>query len=82
MFLKIPYHPKFICLRLPDNSKDITQFFDSLVTRGSHWGCFMKKDFLKNFVKITGKYLSQSLFFKLKALTHLLKRDSGTGIFL
>ena len=46
---------------------------------------FCKKGVLRNFSKFTGKHLCQSLFFNkvasLKPAT-LLKRDSGTGIFL
>ena len=46
---------------------------------------FHKKGVLKNFAKFTGKYLCRSLFFnKVKSLkpATLLKRDSGTGVFL
>ena len=42
---------------------------------------FCKKDFLRNFTKLTGKHLCQSLFFnKVAGLrpTTLLKRDSNT----
>ena len=45
----------------------------------------MKKGILRNFAKFTGKQLCQSLFFnKVAGLrpTTLLKRDSGTGVFL
>ena len=45
---------------------------------------FCKKGFLKNFVKLTGKHLWQSLFLnKLQAwgLQIYLKKDSDTGIF-
>ena len=46
---------------------------------------FYKKCILKNFAKFTGKHLCQSLFFnKVAGLgpATLLKRDSGTDIFL
>ena len=43
------------------------------------------KNVLRNFAKLTGKYLYQSLFFNkvtgLRPVT-LLKRDSVTGVFL
>ena len=46
---------------------------------------FYKKGVLKNFTKLTGKYLCQSLLIN-KAPAHRLqlyqKRDSGTGVFL
>ena len=45
----------------------------------------MNKGVLKNFSKFTGKQLYQSLFFNkvegMRPIT-LLKRDSGTGVFL
>ena len=45
----------------------------------------LEKGFLKNFAKLTGKRLCQTLFVKnivgLRPAT-LLKRDSGTGVFL
>ena len=45
----------------------------------------MKKGILRNFAKFTGKHLCQRRFFNkvagLKPET-LLKRDSGTGVFL
>ena len=45
----------------------------------------MKKGVLRNFAKFAGKYLCQNLFFNkvagLRPAT-LLKRDSGTGIFI
>ena len=54
-------------------------------SRSSHWRCFVKKGVLKNFTKLTAKYLCWSLFFnkvaKLRPAT-LLKRDSNTVIFL
>ena len=46
---------------------------------------FCKKGILRNFAKFPGKHLCQSLFFNkvagLRPAT-LLKRDSGTGVFL
>ena len=53
--------------------------------RSSHQRCSMKKGVLRNFAKFTGKHLCQSLIFNdiagLRPAT-LLKRDSGTGVFL
>ena len=46
---------------------------------------FCKKDFLRNFAKLTGKHLCQGLFYnKVAGLRPptLLKRDSNTGVFL
>ena len=46
---------------------------------------FYKKDALENFAKFAGKHLCQGLFFnKVAGLRPgtLLKRDSGTGVFL
>ena len=46
---------------------------------------FYKKGVLRNFAKFTGKHLSQSLFFNKDAGLQpetLLKRDSGTEVFL
>ena len=46
---------------------------------------FCKKDFLRNFAKLTGKHLCQGLFYNkvagLRPAT-LLKRDSNKGVFL
>ena len=42
---------------------------------------FTCKHPLRNFTKFTGKHLRQSLFFS-KVAESLLKRDSGTGVFL
>ena len=55
------------------------------IARSNHRSCSIKKDVLKNFSKFTGKHLCQSLFFnKVAGLRPaiLLKRDSGTGVFL
>ena len=53
--------------------------------RSSHQRCSMKEGVLRNFTKFTEKHLYKSLFFNkvvdLRPAT-LLKRDSGTGIFL
>ena len=53
--------------------------------RSSYPEVFCKKGVLGNFAKFTGKHLWQSLFFNevagLRPAT-LLKRDSGTGLFL
>ena len=53
--------------------------------RSSHQRRSLKKGFLKNFAKFTGKNLCQSPFFNkvagLRRETYL-KRDSGTGAFL
>ena len=53
----------------------------SNTNRSSHQGCSMKKGVVINFVKFTGKDLCQSLFNKVAGQT-LLKRESGTGVFL
>ena len=57
----------------------------SLSLRSSHSEVFCKIGVLRNFAKFTGKRLCESLFFNnvagLRAAT-LLKRDSGTGVFL
>ena len=50
----------------------------------SHQRCSIKKSYLKNFTKFTGKHLCQSLLFnKVAGLgpATLLKRDAGTGVF-
>ena len=55
------------------------------IARSNHRSCSIKKDVLKNFSKFTGKHPYQSLFFnKVAGLRPaiLLKRDSGTGVFL
>ena len=53
--------------------------------RSSRPKVFSKKGVLRNFAKFTGKHLYHSFFFKkvvsLRPAT-LLKRDSGTGVFL
>ena len=56
--------------------------------KSSHRRCSLQKGILRNFAKLTGKHLCQSLFFNkvailLKKKPELyLKRDSGTGFFL
>ena len=55
------------------------------ICRSSHQRCSVRKGILRNFAKFTGKHLCQSLFLnKVVGLrpTTLLKRDSGTGVFL
>ena len=57
------------------------------LVRSSHPEVFCKKGVLRNFAKFTGKHLYESLFLiKLQAYglrpVSLLKRDSGTGIFM
>ena len=56
-----------------------------LDSKNSHQRCTVKKSVLRNFAKFIGKHLCQSLFFNkvagLRPVT-LLKRDSGTGVFL
>ena len=55
-----------------------------LLKISSHRRC--SKDVLKNFAKVTGKHLYQSLFFNkgrgLRPATSFKKRGSGTGVFL
>ena len=48
--------------------------------RSSHQRSFMKKGVLRNFTKLTGKHLCQSL--KSETCNFIKKRDSGTGVFL
>ena len=53
--------------------------------RSSRPKVFYKKDVLRNFAKLTGKHLCQSLFLsKVSGLrpAALLKKYSGTGVFL
>ena len=53
--------------------------------RNSHQRCSIKTGVLKNFAKFTGKHLRQSLFFNKVvglSLATLLKKGSGTGVFL
>ena len=52
--------------------------------RSSTRRCSVRKGFLRNFAKFTGKHLFRSLLFKKFALGLQLyeKRDSGTGVFL
>ena len=49
--------------------------------RNSRPEVFCKKGVLKNFAKLTGKHLCQSLFFN-KVAGPRVKRDSGAGVFL
>ena len=53
--------------------------------RSSHRRCSVRKGVLKNFAKLTGKHLCQSLFFnKVVGLrpANFIKIDSGAGVFL
>ena len=51
---------------------------DPLKSRSSHQRCFVRKGILRNFEKLTGKHMCQSLFFNkvagLRAATLLKKR--------
>ena len=44
------------------------------MVRSSHLGCSIKKGVLKNFAKLTGKHLCQSLFFNKVLIVFLLKK--------
>ena len=50
----------------------------SMISGSRHRGCFVRKDVLRSFPKITGKHLCQSLFFNkvagLRPATLLKKR--------
>ena len=73
---------------------DIKQsFFKSNIVTSSHQRCSVRKGALRNFAKLTGKHLCQSLCSNnvaglrpttllKKRLYNYLKRDSGTGVFL
>ena len=67
-------------------SNDKYQDVDSeCLCRSSHWRCSVRKGVLRDFAKLTGKYLCQGLFFNKVAglsLQLYLKRESGTGVFL
>ena len=56
----------------------------SVVFGGSHWRCSTKKGVLKNLAKFSGKHLFQSPFFNRVVGwgLQLIKKDSGTGVFL
>ena len=59
--------------------------FLALKYRSSRSEVFCKKVVLRNFAKFTGKQLRQSLFFNKVvglSLATLLKKGSGTGVFL
>ena len=49
------------------------------INRSTHRRCSVRKGVLRNFAKLTGKHLRQSLFYN-KSLYY--KRDSGAGVFL
>ena len=54
-------------------------------SRSSRREVFCKKGVIRNFARFTGKHLYQRLFFNKVAglrLATLLKRVSGTGVFL
>ena len=52
-------------------------------TRGSEWRCFVKKDVLKNFAKLPGKHLCQSLFFnKFAGLRQLFSQKNSGRLLL
>ena len=58
-----------------------------ILDKSSHRRYSVRKCALSNFAKFTGKPLCQSLFFNKVAISGvrpaaLLKRDSGTGVFL
>ena len=78
-------------LNMPLNYKLSTYYYntdackDPSDYRSSRPEVFCKKGVLRNFAKFTGKQLCQTLFFdKVASLRPetLLKRDSGTGVFL
>ena len=81
------------CLRAYNYSQNILRLtsvpciavFLWIICRGSHRRCSLRKGVLRNFAKFTGNHLYQSLFFNkvagLRPAT-LLKRNSGTGLFL
>ena len=50
--------------------------------RSSRPEVFCKKGVLRNFKKLTGKHLCQSLFCNDSACNFIKKRDSGTDAFL
>ena len=52
------------------------------IFRSSRPEVFCKKGVLRNFTKVAGKHLCQSLFFNKVALQLYLKTDSDTGVFL
>ena len=63
----------------------IIEIVSSIFFTSGHRSGFVRRGFLRNSAKFTGKYLCQNLFFnKVVGLmpATLLKRDSGTGIFL
>ena len=70
---------------LLENNSLLMLLIHIILFRSSRPEVFCKKGIPKNFPKFTGKHLCQSLFFtKVAGLTPatLLKRDSGTGVFL
>ena len=69
---------------LPSTAETVSDI--SELSRSSRPKVFFKKGILKNFAKVTGKHLYQSLFFnkvaELKPATLFKKIDSDTGVFL
>ena len=59
-------------------SLEVSWAYDPLKSRSSHQRCFVRKGILRNFAKLTGKHMCQSLFFNkvagLRAATLLKKR--------
>ena len=53
-----------------------------ILDRSSHWRCSVRKGVPRNFAKLTGKHLCQKLFISGPKAATLLKRGSGTGVFL
>ena len=73
-----------------NNLKDKKLFSDQMhrnrfdpIHRSSHWRCSVRKGFLRNLAKFTGKHLCQSLYFNKVAGLKLFyqNKDSGTGAF-
>ena len=73
---------------LGKNTENETYFFNNVKTKSSseenkNRRCSVKNGVLKNFTIFAGKHLCWSLFLiKLQRPATLLKRDSGTGVFL
>ena len=69
---------------IPRSQREVMKNHQAQI-RSSHQRCSMKKIVLRNFSKFTGKHLCQSLFLNevagLRPAT-LLKKGSGTGVFL
>ena len=80
MFLPFKSH-----LNSKQGSLNLLLFGSWTLVRSSHSDVFCRRGVLRNIAKFTEKHLRQSLFFNkvggLRPAT-LLKRDSGTGIFI